>query len=144
MILSTTKRTVEVSEDLRVDRDSNGHIRVWLGRDVIASEDNLERAARWALTIHENPGNVAMLGLGTGNLLRLLPGVPATVYEYYQPLIDWFQAEFPWACKNVTFVPGDCRETLSGTYRYIVEDTGLAIPDPELATHLKDGGLILR
>lgn len=145
-VLQSRSRPIEVNDDLAVTEEG-GQIRVWSGPSCIASNDDHElvKAARWALLVR--PGStVAMLGLGTGNLLRLLHATcHVTVFEREGDLIGWFRGRFPDI--RAHFVEGDYHDTLTGLWDVIVDDTGEG--DPTITKsdlerhHLLPGGCVL-
>lgn len=102
-------------------------------------DDTYSRAAKFAVDAR-NLRNKAVAWIGGGlcvgpRVFRISP-CAQTVYEMEPAL-----AEF---CPNdCTFVPGDWRVTLTGTYDIIVYDLGDK-PDMDLLNlHLNPGGLIL-
>lgn len=120
---------------------------IWKDTFCIASNDphEMTKATAWASQIDaHHAGSVAMLGLGTGNLLRMIDDGRrhVDVYEIEPSIIRWYQATYPFTGR-VRFVFGDYRKTLRGRYDVVVEDTGLDGTKPMLQAHLRPGGLLL-
>lgn len=137
-------KMIQTQEDdsLCVDTDANGERRIRRGRRSIADDGTgaLADNARFALAIRDfkpRGCTVAMIGGGLGILPRLIwKDYTITVHEI-EPRLDRF---IPNWC---TFVPGDWRTTISGTYDVIVYDLGGDVPRQELAPFLATGGIIL-
>ena len=80
--------------------------------------------------------SIAWIGGGFCIGPRLFVGAKSTVYEI-EPDLREFCPE------GVEFIPGDDRDTLTGTYDVIVYDLGGDVPRETLLKHLKPGGVIL-
>jgi hypothetical protein len=75
-------------------------------------------------------------GLCIGPRLFAIADCRQTVYEI-EPALREFCPE------GVTFIPGDYRDTITGTYDIIIYDLGGEVPRETLAKHLNPGGKIL-
>lgn len=101
--------------------------------------DTYARAARFAIeagSLHWK--SVAWIGGGlcVGPAVFAAAGCRQTVYEIEPAL-----AEF--CPRGVTFVAGDWRDNITGTFDVIVYDLGGDVPRETLEKHLAVGGLIL-
>lgn len=134
MILEERTRLTEVDDTLRVQDN-----RVYRGTVCIAGNDDAEwaRMARWAAQIvRRPPGQLAMLGLGMGILPKLLPPTwDVAIFELERAVAAAF------APPGATVILGDFRETLSGSWDVIANDTGVAGFD--FGPFLREGGLLL-
>ena len=124
---------------LSVD-DAYGYTQILCNGDVIDSDsqDELVRSAKFALDAQPRGKSVAWIGGGIchGPRLFAIADCKQTVYEI-EPALAEFCPE------GVTFIPGDYRDTLTGTYDVIIYDLGGAVPVELLSRHLKRGGVIL-
>jgi hypothetical protein len=113
-----------------------------LSRDGLIAADDQEcyaQSTRFALSAAPLNGKlIAWIGGGLciGPRLFALAECEQVVYEI-EPLL----AEF--CPKGVKFIPGDWRDTISGTYDVIVYDLGGEVPRETLANFLAPGGVIL-
>jgi hypothetical protein len=141
-IIAPHVTTKTEDDSLRVETLYDGERRLFRGLHSIADDGQgaLADNARFAMAIRNfKPRGcaVAMIGGGFGILPRLLwKDFTITVYEI-EPRLDRF---IPNWC---TFVPGDYRDTLTGTYDVIVYDLGGDVPRTELSAFLNSGGIIL-
>ena len=105
----------------------------------IAAEEPSEYAFLVACALDCAPINgksIAWIGGGFHVGPRLFVGAKSTVYE--------IEPDFREFCpEGVEFIPGDWRDTITGTYDVIVYDLGGDVPRETLMRHLKPGGVIL-
>lgn len=135
------RRTKQVPDDLTLVDHPNGYQIVYRCDKVLAMNgpDDLCRVAGYALSAKNlQRKTVAWIGGGLclGPRLFDISNCTQTIYEIEPAL-----AEF---CPNrFTFIPGDWRSTISGTYDVIVYDLGDDVPRQELTPFLAPGGIIL-
>jgi len=131
----TTTETVYVHEDNGV-----GHRFLYLGAHPFLSEaEGYERAPAFAIAAGNLEGkSVAWIGGGfcIGPRVFAISGCTQDVYEI-EPSLSEFCPQ------DVTFIPGDYRDTMRGRYDVIVFDLGGEIPVEFLSRHLKPGGRII-
>ena len=141
-ILDQVTVVVEKDESLFLEVQPDGERRLFRGLRSIADDGDglMATEARYALKVRDfkpRGCTVAIIGGGLGILPRLLwKDYTITVHEI-EPRLDRFTPNW------CTFIPGDWRTTISGTYDVIVYDLGGDVPVEELTPHLAPGGIIL-
>ena len=135
--------TTMIPQESRLELIDDGYgKRVLRNGQQIASDCDGDIAvlARRLVTIRDggfNRGSVAHIGGGLCLLARMMgPGYDHTVFEI-EPSLREFSP------RGVTFIPGDWRDTISGTFDIVIYDLGGEVPRGTLLKHLNDGGVIL-
>lgn len=138
MILKQGTRTVD--DSLRFNSDPPG---IWRGPVPVAVEtrEALAHYAKMAMEIQALEGPVAIIGLGTGVLPRLLAHRDVTVWELEPSIVELFRTRFPWWKGEIK--TDEWHGNLDRQYIAIVEDTGNPVDREVLAAYLLDGGIIL-
>lgn len=133
-ILSSATRTVEVDDSLVEERLVDGWLQIRRGAEILISQsaEVVGRVAIAALQIRDSfPDgcSVALLGSGVCLLARLLPGQYRIDAYDNVPEFEHYAVD-----AGARFVLGDWRQTLSGQYDVIVNDTEGPLSDSDSAT----------
>jgi hypothetical protein len=135
------QRKKQIDDDLVEKVDATGNRVVYRGESCVSADsaEQLLFVAGCALQARNlQRKTVAWIGGGfcIGPRLFDISNCTQTIYEIEPAL-----AEF--CPRNMTFIPGDYRATLTGTYDVIVYDLGGEVPRKELSAFLNSGGIIL-
>lgn len=138
-VLDTLEVTVQEALTLHDDDHNNRFIRK--GGTYLCGEDidTYARAARFAIDAASLTGKrIAWIGGGlcVGPRVFAIADCRQTVYEIEPSLHEFCPAD-------VTFIPGDWRDTISGRFDIVIYDLGGDVPRDDLVAHLNPGGIIL-